>query len=673
MGPFARRISRLTRIARIARIARITCIATSAWIILTPPAPARAEDPAPSDSSGTEAPSPRYRLDPTVVTAERLPVLLSKIPSDVVVIGRARLMLDQPFLIADALREVPGLDAQRSGNLGKLTDVRLRGADPRHTLVLFDGIPLNGPWLGSFDFADVGGAGFGQVEVMGGPASSLYGSGAVGGVIQFVSPSGPVAADERLRAFAEYGEQETFRQSVEWRAAAGKGSVGAQASRLSTSGEGSRDAYAGVSGRLNADVPVGRDRLRLSGLFTRGKKEIPYDFRFDFSDFEFHEVVDPNQEETDRVGAGSVSYSHAVGRGLSLEGEVSGLSGRIEFDNGADAGTSDFVHTDLDNTRGIASLRARVVRGPAQAIFGAEYRGEQVDRHDESEFGGFGSVTDVDRGVNARALYAQAHVEPGDRVLLDAGIRLDDHSKYGATGMPRLALGIVAREVGVKLRGGYGRAFTAPTLTDLYYPGYGSETLRPERSRTWEAGADGAWLDGRLEARATWHTTRFTDLIQSNSFFVADNVGSARIEGEEYSLRATPHPRLAIRCRAAHLVANRLGAPQGSDNRLAKRPKWRAGVAADLVLARGVTTTAALRWVDSMVDPFNFYDVEGRYLSGDTPGYASLDLGAVVSLATWVPAELRVRIGNALDRSYSEVKGFPARGRAFTVGVTFVK
>jgi outer membrane cobalamin receptor len=74
-----------------------------------------------------------------------------------------------------------------------------------------------------------------------------------------------------------------------------------------------------------------------------------------------------------------------------------------------------------------------------------------------------------------------------------------------------------------------------------------------------------------------------------------------------------------------------------------------------------------------MVDPFNFYDVDGRYLSGDTPGYASLDLGAVVSLATWVPAELRLKVGNALDRNYSEVKGFPARGRAVTAGVTFVR
>ena len=97
---------------------------------------------------------PRYRLDPVVVTGERLPLRLGRVPLDVTVIGRGRMDTQRQFLLADAIREVPAISAQRSGNLGKLTNLYLRGADPRHTLVLFDGIPLNGPWLGSFDFAD---------------------------------------------------------------------------------------------------------------------------------------------------------------------------------------------------------------------------------------------------------------------------------------------------------------------------------------------------------------------------------------------------------------------------------------------------------------------------------------------------------------------------------------
>jgi vitamin B12 transporter len=629
-----------------------------------------------SDSAAV-APAPRYRVPPVVVTAERNPTALDRVPSDVTVFGRERLDRDQAAFLADVLREAPAVDVQRSGSFGKLTDLRLRGADPRHTLVLFDGIPLNGPWAGTFDFADLPGSGWGQVEVMGGPASSLYGSGAVGGVIQFLSPSVLDGRGARLRAGAEYGERATTRQSLEWNAGGSSAVYGGYASRLTSEGSGPRDDYQGVAGRVHATVahgPHGSDgadgagRLTLSGLFTRGVKELPFDYRFDPGDFTTHQVRDPNGEETDRVAAGRIGYSRPLGRRLSLEAELSGLAGRIEYQNRADTTGGDFVDIELDNARGIGSLRARAVAGPIALLLGAEYRAEGVQRADDSQFGGFASVSEIDKDVHTRSLYAQAHAE-ARRLLVDAGIRLDDHSRYGATGVPRVAVGVPLPEAGLKLRAGYGRAFTAPTLSDLYYPFYGSETLRPERSRTWVAGFDGAWLRGALEAHATWHTTRFRDLIQSNSFFVADNIGNARIEGGEVALRVAPTRAVSFGARAARLHAKNLdgGAP------LPKRPRWRAGVSADVAPVTWATATASLRWVDSMLDPFDFTDVGGRWLGGDTPGYASLDLGVTTSLARWLPAEARLRVQNALDRDYSEVKGYPALGRTITVGVAYTR
>jgi vitamin B12 transporter len=219
----------------------------------------------------------------------------------------------------------------------------------------------------------------------------------------------------------------------------------------------------------------------------------------------------------------------------------------------------------------------------------------------------------------------------------------------------------------VKLRAGYGRAFTAPTLTDLFYPGYGSPTLKPERSRTWEAGADGSWLTGRVTAKATWYTTRFQDLIQSNSFFVADNVGSARIEGEEYAARFQASSRLTVEARAAHLLGKNLV----TGARLAKRPQWRTGASVEATAVRGLVAVADWWWSASMLDPFVFVDADGRVLSGDTPERTALDLGINASLARWVPLEMRLRVENALDRRFSDVKGFPAYGREVRIGLTF--
>lgn len=172
-------------------------------------------------------------------------------------------------------------------------------------------------------------------------------------------------------------------------------------------------------------------------------------------------------------------------------------------------------------------------------------------------------------------------------------------------------------------------------------------------------------MEGRLEARATWYRTRFVDLISSNSFFVADNVGRARIEGKEASARFFLTPRLVVGARVAHLpVAKNLE----TGARLGKRPRWRSGAGLDWAARPDLRLFAAWRWSDSFRDPFDFVDVNGRYLDGDTPGYAATDVGAVVSPKRW-PFALRARLENAFDREIVEVKGLPARGRSLTVGV----
>ena len=646
-------------------------------VALPPGAPrARAEEGGPVPESriaSAESDGPKYRLDPVVVTAERMPLRLRDVPSDVTVLSAERLARERPFFLADALRAVPAVDVQRGGGLGKITDVRLRGADPRHTLILFDGIPLNGPWIGNFDFADIMGAGQGRVEIFGGPASSLYGSGASGGVIQVLSPETTRAAEGSI--FAEFGEDGTRRQGAAWRGMLGSTHLSGSGVHLGSDGTQPRDAYAGWNGQAHLEAPAVGGTLRVSALGTRGDKELPYDFFFDSSDLTLSpygsnkQIHDPNNRERDRLLAGSASFTRPLSTSTSLEGEFSGLGGRIDNENQADGDARpDYQETHLKNGRGIAALRVRVA--PAEGVrgtVGAEYSGENVNRDDKSNYGGFPSETSVDERVHSRALYAEGHALVQDRLLLDAGVRLEDHSRYGSYGVPRVALGYRIEAAGLKLRAGYGRAFTAPTLTDLYYPGYGSSTLKPERSTTWEAGFDGAWFEDRLSAKATAYRTVFLDLIESNSFFQAGNVGRARVEGQEYSARLSPSGRATLEASAVHLRGENLV----TGGRLAKRPQWRTSIALIATPRPGVTAMADWKWVDSMLDPFVFIDVTGSVLDGDVPGHPTLNFGLNLSLARWAPADLRFRLANALDREYSEVKGFPALGRALTVGMTW--
>lgn len=660
-------------------VRRFFPLAFAVSLLLLVPALSRAADPpagaAPDSTTDSataadeSAPAdPRYRLDPIVVTAERSPISLDRVPSDVTVIDGARLERERPLFMADALRSVPGIDVQRAGRLGKITDVRLRGAEPRHTLVLFDGIPLNGPWVGSFDFADLGAGGFRQVEVMGGPASSLYGSGAVGGVIQFLSGTAPGA--RTARGFAEFGGEATYRQGAVLTARGDERNATFSLSRLSSEGAGTRDAYRGWNGVIRGEGAIGpATRVRLSGLYTNGVKELPYDYVFDFSDFRSHQVADPNYEERDRIAAGGALLTRDLGKALSLEAEASGFSGRIVNDNAPNSPGGDFQDTKLDNTRWTGAVRARADAGQTlRIVAGAEYRGDRVKRDDDAQFGGSPTgASHVEESIHARAVYAQAHADLGNGIVADAGIRGEDHSLYGSYGVPRFAAAWKLPVAGLRLRAGYGRGFTAPTLTDLYYPGYGSPTLRPERSSTIEGGVDGRWLDGRVEARATWHRTRFVDLISSNSYYKADNVGRARIEGTEAAVRVRVTPRLALGARAARLpVAKNLE----TGDRLAKRPRRRAGLDFDWEAARPLRLFGGWRWNDSFHDPFDFVDGNGRFLDGDTPGYAVLDLGAAVTPPGW-PVAFHARVDNVLDRDIIEVKGLPSRGRILALGVDF--
>jgi vitamin B12 transporter len=661
-------------------LASLFCIALHATLPTSAGASdAVARPPAAADSSAGD--SADYRLSPVVITAERAPVPSRLAPVDLSVIGPSRLETGRALFASDALRETPSLEVQRSGGLGTLTAVRVRGADPRHSLVLFDGIPLDGPWVGSYDFGDLMNPGIQRVEILGGPASSLYGSGAMGGVIQVLSPTGAASADgapaaaSTVHLFAEYGAEATSRQSARWAGAWGGAPAGATVTRLVTDGDGPRQEYEGWNENAALEVPFGDDRLKLSGLATQSTKQLPYDFTFDDADTTlspsgtWHEIQDPNNEEKDRLFAGRAVWAHPLGTRAGLEGEASGLRGKIENSNDPNAGPgSDFLSSDMENSRGTLALRGRFASGSKlDGVLGGEYIDESVDYSDTSSYGGYASGNRVNAGTIERALFAQAHAVARGRVLFDAGFRLDSQLSYGTYGLPRVALGFLWSEAGVKLRGGYGRAFMAPTLSDLYFPFYGNPELRPERSTTWEAGADGQWLAGRLTAHVTWHTTQFIDLIQANSYYQAENIGSAKIEGEEFAVRYAVASRLSMGGSAAHLIATNLE----TGDPLPDRPTWQTAVTAQAAATRAVTVMASWRWVDAVPAPFDFVSATGEVLDGDNPAYSVVDLGAQASLSRWAPLDLTVRCTNLLDRDYSEVKGFPAPPRMVTVGVTY--
>ena len=147
---------------------------------------------------GLLRPGPIYaenvKMDEVVVTATRTEALRYQTPASVTVISRKEIEEGQAATLSEVLRDVPGLDVVQQGGAGKTTSIFIRGAESRHTLVLIDGIRVNSPTAGGFDFADLNIGDVERIEIVRSPLSTLYGSDAIGGVIQIITKRGTASS-----------------------------------------------------------------------------------------------------------------------------------------------------------------------------------------------------------------------------------------------------------------------------------------------------------------------------------------------------------------------------------------------------------------------------------------------------------------------------------------------
>src|SRR3990172_8588482 len=130
------------------------------------------------------------RLEPIVVTATRIEQKVSEQASSVSVVTRGEIERKNPVLAGDALQGIPGVDVQRSGSWGNRENIKIRGGLGTHTLVLIDGFPVNSPTMGQFDISSLSVDGFDRIEIVRGTQSALYGSNAMGGVVNFIPRRG---------------------------------------------------------------------------------------------------------------------------------------------------------------------------------------------------------------------------------------------------------------------------------------------------------------------------------------------------------------------------------------------------------------------------------------------------------------------------------------------------
>ena len=634
-----------------------------------------------------------------VVSAAQVELPLSRAATTVTVISREDMEARQVESIADALRGVPGLSVARNGGRGSVTSVFPRGGESDFTLVLVDGIKVNA-FGGGFDFSTLSAEDVERVEVVRGPESALFGSEAIGGTVQVVTRRGGAP---QAGVTLERGSLGTSRASLSASGSRGAWSWGGSAGRTSS------DGYAGVAPATGERV--GNDDLRLldAGGNVGWRAAPSSDLRVTLR-WTSHERGYPGPFGSNPIGA----YT-AVDRLSRGETDHRQVGARWQQALGTGARTT-FVatasHVELKNdytsayglsASGTRRTEARLALNTsptdtAALTVGGAWQGERAT---SSFIAGDGeSLLPVER--RDLAAFAEARLQPHAAVSLTAGVRAESVRRaalpaYSDPYSPRPAFdGQTDTSVNpriaaawsipgrpgaaiswTRIRAAAGTGMRAPDALEIAFtdnPG-----LKPERSRSLEAGVEQAWAGDRVVVGLTAFSNRYDDLIVSvgpvlrhASRFRTDNISNARARGLEASVSARTRWGLDVRAAytrlsTAILAVDRVGfapPPFDAGDPLLRRPRDEGSL--DLLFSSGPLTAFARVGARGRV-----LDVEPSWGSFGglfwNDGYAVVDAGA--SIRVHRRLTVLVRGGNLLDRRYEESFGFPALGRTATIGV----
>lgn len=618
------------------------------------------------------------RLDPVVVTATRTQTELSNLPQTVTVLTREDIEESKVDTVGDLLREVTGVQVQQAGGRGTSTSVFIRGSESDEVLTLIDGVQVNSVTLGAFDFANLTPEGFDRVEVVRGGGGSLYGSEAIGGVINLITRRGDGPPNGAM-SFAG-GNGSTDRETGVFSAATDQFRIAGSATHIGTAGFGPEIPVdeAGTVKKTNQDYDATTASLRAD--WTPTDTAALYGI--------LHWVGS-------NVGlANATNYLGALDPNARLKGDfyfaklgwedspLDGLSYRL---SGAYV-QDDQRYNDPPDQTNSADTRSRIpseiAQGDAQANYawqwsistvGFQYTRKSADVFSYSTFSD-PPATRYDPSREDYGVYAQEQVRLfDDNLILLGAVRYDNDQQFGNVTSPTAAMAVRLPWqpvpdwwTGTRLRATYAEGFRAPTFNELFFPGFGNPNLDPERSSEWNAGFDVELLDGRAVVYATYFDRRVKDdivtvLVDPDTFeFAPLNLGRVDATGVETGLDVDLGAGFRFGGTYTYLGLT----SEGGADQVTRRPNNQMST---FVAYRTPQVFSDADAFQARVDVFfvgdrpDFDPVTGDVVTN--PQYTTVNL-ATAYVMPWklfdTSFSLFGQVSNLFDRDYQEVLGFPS-------------
>lgn len=613
-------------------------------------------------------------VERVVVSANRVEQPLSRIGDSITVLSADEVRISQKMAVSDLLATTPGVTYSRNGGLGTTTALRIRGAESDHTVVLLDGVKLNDPSStgGGFNFANLLTTDFARIEILRGPQSTLWGSQAIGGVVNIVTttPEGPLSG-----AFAaEGGAHDTAFVHARAEAGGDRTSWRVAGSYLTTGGISAFDEDLGgreKDGYRNVGVNV-RGTVRITDSVSAELRSIWSKGRTDFDGFRF---VPPTFALTDTLEYG---YTEEL---LTYAGiNADSFGGRLKNRFG-------FAYTDTDRenydpessvplTFDATGRNERweyqgtlALSDAVGAVFGLESERSKFSTASPSTFEP--NPVPVAHDATLDSAYGQLSVSPIEALTLTGGLRYDDHETFGNETTGRASLAWSATPTTI-VRASYGEGFKAPTLYQLFSD-YGNESLAPEQAEGWDAGIEQRLLDEALVVSATYFNSDTTNMIDFVSCFMSsdprcferpdgyyDNVQKTTADGVELGLTARIGERLRVSANYTNMDAKNDVRGSGNFGRaLPRRPEETANAEVTYFWPFGLTTTVAAMHAGKS------YDNASNTIELD--GYTVVDFRAAYTFRETI--EVFGRLENAFDEDYATVANYGSIGRGAFVGV----
>ncbi|KAA3637624.1 MAG: TonB-dependent receptor [Calditrichaeota bacterium] len=623
-----------------------------------------------AEISDNSTDNPRKIPDSITVSANRFPTTLTTNASTVTVLTETDIKNSNATKVSELLQSVPGLAVVTSGGLGKQTSVFIRGTNSNHTLVIIDGVEMNNPSSPStsYDFAHLNVDNIQRVEILRGSQSILYGSEAIGGVINIYTKRG--FGKPTIELSTQAGTYNSYFQSA---------TIAGSASSLDYSLNFSRKDFKGFSaasenvGGIENDGYENSEASLALGLQATDNIELVYSGKyFDATadaDKTFFVYDDPNYTVQTKAKISSLTIRTLKQHNffnptlqLSYANQQLLNVDEKDPDHGSDA-------SDLDsesNKLKLSFLNQLFINENSTTLFGIEYETEDYKSTSVNTFYDYFSLTEmttttiVDKvDADIISLFATEQYK-FNNLTLSAGTRFDSHKDFGSVVTYRFTSAFKIPNTGTTLKGTLSSGFKTPSLFQLYDLNYGNKELDPEESRSWELGFTHHTADNQLTFGGTYFRIDITNLIGFDPMtYQSINVGEIDAQGvEAFAQFSLNNSNLRFDYTYTESI------DKETDLQLIRRPKHMFAYSLNQKISEQINMQFLMRTTGKRFDnDFSTYPSDRVELEG----YTIVNLGIDYNLNSFVT--LKGTVDNLFDESYTEVLTFATPGRTAFIGL----